>query len=363
MLYYPVVTEHAGPPVLGAFAPWRCRLLFTAYPFVTGEKPVSLLVHLLKTFGNLPMLCDSGLFTLRSLFKGTLKDSDLIDYTKRYVRLIRSVRYTQPLIEMDVHHIMQRDDTLQRCRDMFDPIADQTLYVYRGSTEEADVFVRMVREHRRIALAYGELTDFHSEGRKMWSGTPFPKLHHPFHLGPKRVLRWLTTQAGDALHGTHIHLLGHTEEWLASFPDNFSCDSASWSAFMYWGATLTGTPWEVTYRDKQFHATNGVMREVLKHTPAMIREYKASPEHKGTDVRVKYTQMLAAGLRSSLLWWESLRKKYRGDGDGPFDPADWGVKHGEEKEEEKVPSRKRKGKRGRNLSRRNKGRADRPRAS
>ena len=162
-------------------------------------------------------IMDSGIFTmiLGAEKDRNYSDTEIINYTKQYLKFLKDIDYQQTFVEVDAHKIsgvkfvhQLRKLTLEQYP------ADQCIFVWH--TEEGiDGLIEMANKYPYIALGCIALA---RESKRLGDNT--------FNL----VRRLLYTIKKNTKKLPKIHLLGCSTAKLLQLPFYYSADSTSWLA-------------------------------------------------------------------------------------------------------------------------------------
>ena len=312
MLYYAAASEHLGPQTMAAMSPqhFAPRVLFTAYPFVTGVKSPQVLRHAIRLFEGRPLFVDSGLFTL--YHQGALGTSveAYAEYARRYVEVMDRANYAGIMVDLDCQNIIGHSPYVRIREEIFAPRAENCIFVWHEKSG-LDGLRELLDRFPRIGF----------------SGREMKQLGERLQLRDRRVesvALKLIEKCGGSIDSHHVHLFGTTMESMFRMPSNWTCDSVSWSAVAFWGRSHSGQLFEVADRGSKGEglvAPPSVLREVRKQMPSMIHAYRESPEFRNRGkVRVSYVKMIAAGLYAQQLQvqkWQRAEMHAVNDTDDP----------------------------------------------
>lgn len=295
MKFFPAGAEFI-PSVHAAMLTFANRALLTAYPFVMGTAGRRTAEYLLAGFSGRPLLLDSGIFTMRSkLHEGQrFTEAFFYKYLDRYIQFIKDTCYKGAIIELDCHDFFPGwQGVLQKARErLHQEFGERVLYCYHPWSGLHDLG-DLVRAGRRTAFSLRVLA-------KHWNTTK------------TEALRLTLAQAGVPMGSSHIHVLGDSsEEVLSIAPNNFTCDSTTWSMIVRYGRAMPATPYAVTWwrRDK-LEAPACVTEVVQAKTKELYRNYWLSPEASRSKPEPKYTLALAYALVASILYARSFEIKF-----------------------------------------------------
>ena len=172
-------------------------------------------------------IMDSGLFTM--MFGAgrdkTYNEKDLLEYTYKYLRDMKKIRYDDYIVEMDVHKVLGLE-SLKRFRAIFEkeyPL-EKTIYVWHKEEGESG-FRELCKKYPYIAISIPELRII---------------------LNSRKILRnavvYLLKIANEINPNIKIHLLGCSDTNLLSQKGYYSCDSSDWLSTSRWrnGGTMWG---------------------------------------------------------------------------------------------------------------------------
>ena len=126
----------------------------------------------------------------------------------------------------------------------------------------------------------------------------------------------------------HIHCLGTNRMGAQDMPDNFSFDTTSWASIALYGLTDAGLN-TMSFRDGKRIVQPHIHKEVLEHMDDMLNIARRHPEYKpGAKIRRNYITMMSCGLRSTVLHYESVRRKTPNTDMKIVDPLDYAMKQG-----------------------------------
>ena len=158
-------------------------------------------------------IMDSGLFTM--MFGAgkdqTYTEDDLLNYTYKYLKDLKSINYNNYIVEMDVHKVLGLD-SLKRFRKIFKDNydIDKTIYVWHIEEGEKG-FIELCKTYPYIALSIPEF-------RIVLKGKNTIE----------RKVKQLIRLANKINPNIKIHLLGCTQQNLMEQKGYYSCDSTSW---------------------------------------------------------------------------------------------------------------------------------------
>jgi len=158
-------------------------------------------------------IMDSGLFTM--MFGAgkhkTYTEEDLLKYTHKYLKDLKSINYNHYIVEMDVHKVLGLN-SLKRFRNIFKenyPI-EKTIYVWHIE-EGKKGFVKLCKTYPYIAISIPELRIV-LKGKGSLNNAVISLIKEANKINPK----------------IKIHLLGCTQQNLMEQKGYYSCDSTSW---------------------------------------------------------------------------------------------------------------------------------------
>jgi hypothetical protein len=311
-IYAPAVSEHANPVVSPCFSWGVTHSLITAYPFVVGIKPLSTLEYFLRNTSAKIIILDSGIYSLiKDNYQGVSVDRDyLLEYAKRYVKMIKAIKWPSLVIEVDSHTILPDLDLLARIRGLFDDagLADSTLFTWHA-VEKTEGLVKLLKTRKRVAIAPREIYNITNDNT---------------------VFGRLVTRYKDLFYARHIHCLGTNRMGVQDLPDNFSFDTTSWASIAMYGLTDAGFN-TMSFRGGKRIVQPHIHKEVLEHMDDMLNISRRHPEYKpGAKIRRNYITMMSCGLRSTVLHYESVRRKTPSTDMTIVDPLDYAIRQGKE---------------------------------
>jgi hypothetical protein len=280
--------------------------LVTAYKYITGrsDKGRSKIYtptnfrYVLNTLEDRPLIVDSGMFTIQGQVfppsgagtaPHTYKTSDWIRwYIDRYVALLDGFKGL--VVECDCHMLTptwERD--LDYARGVLkSAFGDRLIYVWHPHTGER--LGDLTRGVRRVAI---------SEPAMKTASTR-----------PADAIR-AAVKAAKVRPDQHVHLLGTTNFAFAELPDNFSCDSSTWSMIVRVGRSFPRTRFPVEwYRRKKLMAPAGVLEEVDAKFAQCCDAARLTPLNTARASKPEYLRALAAALVASNRLLDSLSKHY-----------------------------------------------------
>lgn len=311
MLYYPAGGEF-DPAMHAVFITFAKRALLSAYSFLEDGWNDRILRYLVERMQGRPLIMDSGVFTLqrRTFTYGEYFSHDrIIDYCKRYIELLKRVQYSGAVIEVDCHGIVKpetgnwKTQTLPECRKMLeDAFGDKLLYAYHPLSGLNDCR-RLIDDGRRVATSAVRVKEILSK-KKL---TPVQAICATLRNNCSKP---------EYYRNRHFHILGTTTPETMKLPNNFSCDSATWSMVVRYGRSLPNTPYMVTWWRRQGspQAPDFIMREVHERKDELFRNYWQSPAARPDKPDPNFTMALAYALVASQTMFEVAERKLPASG-------------------------------------------------
>jgi hypothetical protein len=256
------------------------------------------------------MILDSGVYSLVKDMhqdRGVTPDF-LYNYAKKYIELIKRIKWPGIIIEVDTHTIIPDLPLLTRVRGLFEDsgLVHKTLFAWH-IPEGIKGFEKLLEKYPRIAIAPRELFN---------------------HSRDNTVFQRMMTRYRKEVATKHIHCLGTNRMGAQSMPDNFSFDTTSWASISLYGMTDAGFN-TMSFRDGKRIVQPHIHREVLEHMDAMLNICRRHPEYKlGAKIRRNYITMMSCGLRSTVLHYESIRRKTPDTDITVVDPLSYATKQG-----------------------------------
>lgn len=280
--------------------------LVTAYKYITGRSnkgrskiytPTNFR-YVLHTLADRPLIVDSGMFTIQGQVfpasgPGTAphayKTSDWMRwYIDRYVRLLDGFKGL--VVECDCHMLTKAwERDLDYARSVLkSAFGDRLIYVWHPHTGE-------------------KLSDLTSKVQRVAISEPAMKTAA---RRPADMIR-AAVKAANVRPDQHVHLLGTTNFAFAELPDNFSCDSSTWSMIVRVGRSFPRTKFPVEwYRRKQLRAPDGVLAEVDSKFTQCLEAARLTPLNTARASKPEYLRALAAALVASNRLLDSLSKHF-----------------------------------------------------
>lgn len=281
----------------------------TAHKFVVGERKATHsprnFAYLIRTLEDRPLIVDSGMFTIQAqvwpaggwidtrTLGATYKSSDWMRrYIDRYVALLKAVDHRGLVVECDCHLLTadwERD--LEYARALLRrEFGDRVIHVWHPScdgplAETAAKFGRVGISDPAMKSATGRRADLNIHA---------------------------AIRAARVTPAHHVHVLGTSNfDSYARYPDNFSCDSSSWSMIVRFGRAFPRTLFPVEwYRRKELRAPRGVLEEVDAGLERCLRAAASTPLNTARARKPEYLRALAAAMVAGNRLHASNSAKY-----------------------------------------------------
>lgn len=280
--------------------------LVTAYKYITGrsDKGKSSIYtptnfrYVLSTLADRPLIVDSGMFTIQGQVfppsgPGTAphayKTSEWLRwYIDRYVKLLDGFKGL--VVECDCHMLSKTwEKDLEYARTVLrSAFGDRLVYVWHPHTGER--LSELTDRYKRVAISEPA----------MKTAT----------RNPADVIR-AAVKSAKVKPDHHIHLLGTTNFAFVELPDNFSCDSSTWSMIVRFGRSFPRTKFPVTwYRRERLVAPAGVLAEVDEKFDRCLQAARLTPLNTASASKPDYLRALAAALVASNRLLDSMSKHF-----------------------------------------------------
>lgn len=262
-----------------------------------GEKGNKEWRHLYDTL-DANWIIDSGLFTM--MFGAgsgkTYTLADLRDYTKKYVRYLKQIRFRHAAVEMDVHKVLGLK-ALAELRKYFEdnwPV-EQTIYTWHIE-EGIDGLHKLAKRYPYIAISVPELRAIAKERKQSLLMMVLNLLGHIKEAG------------GD--NPPKVHMLGCTQPDLMFNDMYYSVDSPSWTAPQRWKRVQIFSGNGFNAFDKDWGAFK---KNVAKHEHFIKSYYEIAKQKHGIEHTFNHHDISAAAL---ACWYKrmelTINKKYFG---------------------------------------------------
>ena len=281
-----------SPSIHAAMLTYAERALLTSYPFITGTSSMKVVRYLLDGFGDRTLIMDSGIHSLRGVTP-RFTDGWLKDYFKKYVRFLKESRFNGIIVEFDIHQFVPNWQKLlvEFRKQLNGEFGDRALFVCHPWSGMNDL-LELVETRRRIAI-------------------PALRRLSASRVNPENSYRIFMKPVDSEVAKTkHFHILGETSTFAMTLPDNYSCDSTTWSMIVRFGRAFPRTPFGVFWwrRDK-LEVPKPVQDVVDAKLKELYSNYWKSPEASRNNPQPKYTYALASALVASQLYASSAQVK------------------------------------------------------
>lgn len=299
MKYFPAVSGRCDPVTTGIFT-LSDQSLVSAYPFLVGDRNPANFRYFLRVHKNKPVIIDSGAYTLMTQQASKLTPKVVENYFEKYMEFIDKVvdpiSPDIPYVEVDCQYLPGGDYLNDQFRDNY-PDPSRVYHVWRA-VEPREKLIEMSQEYDRVAFAPRDLKAV----IKVRSNPGKHKLERIYRATLQGIARELNKEAT----ASHIHVLGSALPELAVMPDNWTCDSSSYTYLNSYGFIFRGSKkWKMDIRPERqedWVIPKQVMIRVGREYSRIKRIMQAHPQYK--TPRERYTKLMACALLCWILWWE-----------------------------------------------------------